>query len=267
MSKPKVAVYDFTGCEGCELQILNCEEYLLDIVGNIEIVYWREAATPPAGAPNRYDGREVVEADIALVDGGITTPHDVERIKKIREKSKVLVAMGSCACFGGINALKNDFPMEEVKRVVYGDMARHFETIPAAPMSNYVKVDYMLPGCPMVKDEFLKFFKSLLLGKTKWVLPDYPVCVECKLKENVCVFEKGMFCLGPVTRAGCGANCPSFGVGCEGCRGLVPDPNTNAALDVLTEHGLTLEDAVKRMKLFCNALEPVSRLDVWTKTE
>ncbi len=265
--KPKVAVYDFTGCEGCELQILNCEEHLLDIVGSIELVYWREAMTPSADAPNRYDGSAAVEADIALVDGGITTPHGVERIKEIRRKSNILVACGSCACYGGINALKNDFPMEEVKRIVYGDMARHFETIPAQPMSNFVKVDFMLPGCPMVKDEFLTFFKSLLLGKTKWQLPEYPVCVECKRKENVCVFDKGLTCLGPITIAGCGANCPSYGSACEGCRGLVPNPNINAALDVLTEYGLELEDAVKQMKMFCNALEPVSRLDVWTKTE
>jgi len=257
--KPKVAVYDFTGCEGCELQILNCEEELLDIIGNIELVYWREAATI------HRDGRTPVECDIALVDGGITTPHCVERIREIRKKSKILVACGSCASLGGINALKNDFPLEEVKRIVYGDMAKHFETIPAAPMSKFVKVDYELPGCPMVKDEFLKFFKSLLLGKTKWELPRYSVCVECKRKENECVYDKDMFCLGPVTRAGCDSNCPSFGTPCEGCRGLVPDPNINAALDVLTERGLSLDDAIKHMKMFCNALEPVATLTTWGK--
>jgi len=259
MGKPKVAIYDFTGCEGCELQIVNCEEELLDIIGNIELVYWREAVT---ASP---DGKTPVDCDIALVDGGITTPHDVERIRKIRSKAKILVACGSCASLGGINALKNDIPLEEAKRIVYGDMAQHFETIPAAPMRNYVKVDYELPGCPMVKAEFLKFFKWLLLGKGKWELPRHSVCVECKRKENLCVYDKGMFCIGPITRAGCDANCPSFGVPCEGCRGLVPEPNVNAALDVLSERGLTLEDAINNIKMFCNAEKPVATLHTWTK--
>ena len=216
MAKPRVGIFDFTGCEGCQLQILNCEDELLEILGLIEIVNFREA----------MDGKSD-EYDIALIDGGITTPSDVERIKGIREKAKLLVTIGSCSSTGGINCLKNSRTMDEVKEIVYGDMAVHFETIPARPVSDVVKVDLAIPGCP-----------------------NYAVCMECKLRENECLLEKGTFCLGPVTRAGCEARCPSNGASCEGCRGLVDDPNIDSQKDVLTKYGLTVDQVVEKFKIY-----------------
>ena len=238
MSKPKVAVFDFTGCEGCELQILNCEDTLLDILGQIEIVNFREASS-----------RKDEDYDIALIDGGISTPADIERIKKIREKAKVLITIGSCSSTGGINCLKNFQTMDEVKRIVYGEAGKHFETIPARPVSAVVKVDLAIPGCPIDKKEFQRCLTELLAGKTPEI-PDYAVCMECKLRENECVFEKGMFCLGPITRAGCEAKCPSCGAICDGCRGLVTHPNINSQKDILVKYGLTVEEAMNHFKLF-----------------
>jgi coenzyme F420-reducing hydrogenase gamma subunit len=238
MAKPKVGIFDFTGCEGCELQIVNCEDELLDILGKIEIVNFREAMSR---------GRD--DYEIALIDGGISTPSDVERIKSIREKAKLLITIGSCSSTGGINCLKNFYPMEEVKRIVYGDMAKHFETIPARPVSAVVKVDFSIPGCPIDKKEFLRCLTELLAGKTPEI-PNYAVCVECKLKENECVFDKGLFCLGPVIRAGCEARCPTNNSACEGCRGLVDNPNVSAEKDILQKYGLTVAQVMDRFKLF-----------------
>ncbi len=161
----------------------------------------------------------------------------------------MLVALGACAHLGGINAIRNAQPLDDVRHYVYGDKAEWYETYPARPISAVVKVDAVIPGCPIDRNEFLEVVKALLLGK-KPAIPDYPMCVECKLQENVCLFHKGGFCLGPVTRAGCGAICPTYGDGCEGCRGLIPDPNRNAMSEVLVENGLTVEAMLARWTMF-----------------
>jgi len=241
--RPKIGVFDFTGCEGCELQILNLEDEILDLLKLVEPVNWREAMS------ERGD-----DYQIALVEGAITTPHEIERLKSIREKAQILVALGACAHLGGINCLKNHFDQADVVRQVYGEGARYFETIPARPLSAVVKVDYAIPGCPIDKREFLEVIKALLIGKRP-PLPSYAVCVECKLADNPCVFDQGMTCLGPVTRAGCGAICPSYGNRCEGCRGLVEEPNLNGYRAVLTERGLTTEDVLAQFRLFEGCLE------------
>ncbi len=236
--KPRVAVFDFTGCEGCELNKLNFENHLLDIVTHIDIVEWREAMDD-----------KVDEYDIAFVEGSISTPECVERIHDIRNRTKVLVALGACAVNGGMNAMKNLQTLEAVREEVYGKDKDLFPTLPALPLSAYVKVDYEVHGCPMTQQEFLRLLTSVLMGKRP-VKPDYAVCVECKLNENECVFGKGMICMGPVTRAGCDALCPSFGQYCIGCRGLVPHPNKQAMIDILTENGLSADEAQKRVDLF-----------------
>jgi sulfhydrogenase subunit delta len=245
MSKPKVAVFDFTGCEGCELQILNMEDSLLDILGKIEIVNFREATS-----------RKDENYDIALIDGGISTPSDIERIKKIREKAKILITIGSCSSTGGINCLKNFRPMAEVKTMVYGDKWKYFETIPARPVSAVVKVDLSIPGCPIDKKEFARCLTELLAGKTPEI-PNHSVCMECKLRENECLFEKGTFCLGPLARAGCGAICPSNNSSCEGCRGLVKDPNVDSHKEILSKYGLTVEQALDQFKLFAGFYDEI----------
>jgi coenzyme F420-reducing hydrogenase gamma subunit len=246
MSKPRVAIFDFACCEGCQLQIVNMEEDILNLLGLIEPVEWREAMSDQS---ERYD--------IALVEGSITREEDAERLKKIRERAKVLVALGACATIGGINKLKNRFGMEEVRKCVYGGAADmpHLATIPARALDEVVKVDYRIHGCPMSKREFGYVVRCLALGKEP-AIPAYPVCVECKKNENVCRYEYNEVCLGTVTRAGCGAKCPTAGSWCFGCRGLVDDPNVNAALDVMREYGKTMDDLKTRLVLFNSREEP-----------
>ncbi len=244
MSKPQVAFFDFTSCEGCQLNKLNLENDLLSILELVDIVEFREAMDDKAD-----------EYDIAFIEGSISTPSCVERIHDIRRRSKILVALGSCAVNGGINAMKNLYPADLVKETVYGEDKYLFPSIPVQAVSSVVKVDYEIRGCPMSTPEFLHVLKSLIMGR-KPEETDYAVCVECKLKENECVLDKGMFCLGPVSRAGCEAICPTFGQYCAGCRGTVSNINEKGAVDMLKLHGLSEKEAVNRMKLFCaNELE------------
>ncbi len=245
--KPKVAFFSFTSCEGCQLMFLNLEDELLNLLGAVEIVKFREAM------------KEVTsdEYDVAFIEGSITTHSDIERIKSIREKTKILVAFGACATIGGINAIKNFQPLEDVRKYVYGERWDFYDTVPTMQVDQVVKVDAAIHGCPVSKKEMLEVITSLLLGKTPNI-PDYPVCVECKLAENVCVFDKGMMCLGPVTRAGCGALCPSYGNKCIGCRGLITDPNTNAQKDLLEEKGLSVAEVLKEFRMF-DGLSEVSK--------
>ena len=217
---------------------LDLENHLLEILEHVDIVEFREAMDDKADA-----------YDIAFIEGSISTPSCVERIHDIRRRAKILVALGSCASIGGINAMKNLQPIEDVRETVYGEDKYLFPTLPAMPVSAIVKVDYEIHGCPMSIPEFLVVFKALVMGKQP-IKPDSPVCVECKLRENECLYDRGMVCLGPITRSGCDAICPSFGQFCTGCRGLVPDANKNAMLDILTDHGLSLQEAEKRLLLF-----------------
>ncbi|MBC8479507.1 MAG: NADH:ubiquinone oxidoreductase [FCB group bacterium] len=236
--KPKVAVFDFTGCEGCELNHLNFENELLDILEHIDFVEWREA----------MDDR-VDHYNIAIVEGSISTPDCVTRIHDIRNRADILIAVGSCAVIGGINAMKNLKPLEESREEVYGKDKDLFATLPALPVSQYVKVDFQVRGCPMDQGEFLRLLTSLLSGK-KPIICDNAVCVECKLNENECVYGKGMICLGPVTRGGCDALCTGVGQYCIGCRGLVSHPNIKGMTEILTTSGLSEEEAKKRLDLF-----------------
>jgi len=241
--KPKLGFFDFTSCEGCQLEVLNFETELVELIQHVDIVNFREAISERGQ-----------DYDIAFIDGAITTQSGIDRIKKIREQAKILIAMGSCACLGGVNCLKNFRPMEENLRIVYGDCAKYYNTIPARPVSAVVPVEYELPGCPMNRNEFIKLAKALLLGK-KFELPNYSVCIECKQAGNVCAFEKGGFCLGPVIRAGCNAICVSNGRHCWGCRGLVDDPNTNSEREILQKYGLTVDDILKQYRLFNGYME------------
>jgi len=215
--KPKIAIFSLTGCEGCSLAILELEDQLLDILQLVEIVNFREGMTERGW-----------DIDIGFVDGAVSTPEDQREVEKFRKHSRALVAIGACACLGGINTLKNHQPAGEYRTYVYGDKAEWFPTMDAQPISAVVKVDYELPGCPMVKEEFLRFVKCMLSGR-----PFRPtanaVCVECKKKGVLCLYEKGIICLGPLTRGGCDAICPAYGSKCEGCRGIVSDEALAAA--------------------------------------
>jgi len=238
MTKPRVAFFSFSSCEGCQLVVLTIEEQLLELANLIDIVSFREAMSEKSE-----------DYDIAFVEGSITRTSEIERMKKIRDTAKVVIALGACATIGGINSLKNQFEMDKVKGIVYGKMADNYETIPTRPIEAVIKVDYWIQGCPIDKDEFIEVTKAILLGK-KPRIPDYPVCVECQMRENVCLFEKGIVCMGPVTKAGCKAICPTYNDGCVGCRGLIDDPNLSSHKNLLSEHGLTIDEAISQYMLF-----------------
>ncbi len=245
--KPKVAFFDFACCEGCQLTVVDSLQTHLDLLDAVEIVQFREAMTEK--------GKDY---QIAFIEGSCTRQSDEARLKKIREQADIVVALGACAHLAGINALKSLHPLENVRRWVYGDKADWYETYDARPISAVIEVDAVIPGCPIDREEFVRVVKAVLLGK-KPPIPDYPVCVECKLKENVCLLLQGKFCLGPVTRAGCDAICPTYGDGCEGCRGLIPHPNENSMKDVLAEAGLTVEEVMSRFTMF-NAYQVQERM-------
>jgi coenzyme F420-reducing hydrogenase gamma subunit len=240
MTKPRLAIFDFACCEGCQLQIVNLEEEILDLLGGVEVVEWREAMSEQSH-----------EYDVAIIEGSITRPEDEERLKIIRSRAKILIALGACATIGGINKLKNNFDLDDVKKCVYGDDANkpHLDTAKTKAVDEVVKVDYYVHGCPIDRNEFKHVVKSVLLGK-KPEIPDWPVCVECKAKGNTCLWEYGQVCLGPIIRAGCGARCPSNGFRCFGCRGYVPEANIKAAQDVIERYGLSVEDLKSKMVLF-----------------
>jgi coenzyme F420-reducing hydrogenase gamma subunit len=222
MKKPKVAFFDFASCEGCQLQIANLEEAVIDVTKIVDIVSFREVMKEHSD-----------EYDIAVVEGSIMRPMDEERLKKIRANAKILVALGACACMGSVQRMLNQWPMQESKNIVYGDDPKIKDN----------------PGCPINKDEFARVLVALVQGK-KPPIPDYPLCVECKKKENVCLFELGKFCMGPIVRAGCDAICPTYGSECEGCRGFVSHPEENAYAEVLEKYGLTVEEILQRKTMF-----------------
>jgi sulfhydrogenase subunit delta len=240
MSKPRVAVFDFACCEGCQLQIVNLEEEILDLIGAIDVVEWREAMSEKSH-----------EYDIAIIEGSITRPEDEEKLWIIRSRAKILIAIGACAVIGGINKLKNNFSLDDVKKCVYGDDSSmpHLHTDMTRAVDEVVKVDYKIHGCPIEAKEFTTIIRALLIGK-KPEIPEYPVCVECKAKGNPCLWEYGQLCLGPIIRAGCDARCPSAGARCIGCRGYVDNPNVDAAKDVIEKYGLSVEDLKSKMVLF-----------------
>ncbi|MFH1874491.1 MAG: NADH:ubiquinone oxidoreductase [Pseudomonadota bacterium] len=246
MSKPTVAFFDFSGCEGDQLQVANLEEQLLVLNDLVEIVGFREI----------YDGK-AEEYDIAFIEGSCVRKSDEARLKQIRERAKFVVAIGACATIGGINSLKNAQSEEKVRKLVYGKKADLFESYPARPIDAIIKVDCKIHGCPIRKEEFLEACKALLAGQ-KYEPPNYPVCVECKLAENICVFEKGETCVGPVTRAGCKACCVTQGAICWGCRGLVDDPNIDSHKEVLEKYGLKAEDLINKFNLYFKWQEDVN---------
>ncbi|MGM0510175.1 MAG: NADH:ubiquinone oxidoreductase [Thermoplasmatota archaeon] len=239
--KPKAAFFDFAGCEGDQLQIANLEEQILDLLNIVEVVSFREVMKEHSD-----------DYDIAFIEGSVTNDHLAERLKKIRKNADIVVAIGACATIGGINSIRNTQDFEKVKERVYGDNGDMYESWDKAKaIDAVIPVDYKVHGCPIDRDEFLHVVESLVLGREPNI-PDHPVCVECKLNENVCAFERGEFCVGPVTRAGCDSCCVNEGTICWGCRGLIDNPNENAHMEVLEEYGLTPEEVINKFSLYFN---------------
>jgi sulfhydrogenase subunit delta len=214
-AKPKLAVFKFASCDGCQLSLLDAEDELLAVAENVNIAYFPEARTQEIEGPY----------DVGLVEGSVTTAHDAERIKTIRQQCKFLVTIGACATAGGIQALRNWADVGEFLQAVYArpDYIQTLKT--STPISDHVWVDFELRGCPINKNQLVELVSALLWGR-KPKVPRHSVCVECKRRGTVCVVvAQGIPCLGPVTQAGCGAICPSFHRECFGCYGPKEKPN------------------------------------------
>ncbi|KPK70093.1 hypothetical protein AMJ71_05195 [candidate division TA06 bacterium SM1_40] len=241
MAKPIVGIFGLTGCAGDQLVILNCEDELLDLAGALDIRSFHMAMS---------DNDEDCDLDIALVEGSVVQPEEVEMLERIRSRARLLIAIGTCAVWGGVQAMKNEEQREKLKRQVYGPKGKDFGIIPSQPLSSFVRVDYAISGCPIEKDQFLQAALSLIHGDLP-VLPDYAVCTECKMRENSCLLlERGELCLGPITVAGCNARCPAYGQPCIGCRGPVEEANVASEVNLLREKGFTLVDIQNRLRTF-----------------
>jgi coenzyme F420-reducing hydrogenase gamma subunit len=225
--KPKLAVWKFASCDGCQLSLLDCEDELLDIAGEVEIAYFLEATRATARGPY----------DLSLVEGSITTAHDAERIHKIRRQSRRLVTIGACATSGGIQALRNYANVEDFIAAVYAQPA-YIETLAkSTPIRDHVRVDFELRGCPVNHRQLLEILSAFLFERRPNI-PGYSECFECKRAGTVCVMvAQGKTCLGPVTQAGCGNLCPSRERGCYGCFGPMETANTASLADWFAAHG------------------------------
>lgn len=232
MAAPTLAVWKFASCDGCQLTLLDCEDELLTIAGEVQIAMFAEATSAMVAGPY----------DVSLVEGSVTTPHDVARIHEIREQSKLLITIGACATAGGVQALRNFADVEEFASVVYA-RPEYIDTLATStPASAHVKVDYELRGCPIDRGQLLDTLAALLIGR-KPRLPAATVCTECKRSGVTCIaVAEGIPCLGPVTHAGCGALCPRHHRGCYGCFGPAATPNTLALHPVLRRDGMSEAD-------------------------
>ncbi len=243
--KPRVAVFKFASCDGCQLQFLNAEQELLQLAALIDFVHFTEARSRALEGPY----------DIAFVEGSITTPDDARRIIAVREQSRYLVTIGACATAGGIQALRNWTEVEQYRRVVYPNPEFISTLSTSTPISEHVKVDFELWGCPVNKDQLIDVVRSLL-SRAKPVVPGHSVCMECKRRGNVCVVVGGEPCLGPVTRTGCGALCPAFDRGCYGCFGPADDSNPASFTRLLESQGIAGADAVRRLRAINGYVRP-----------
>jgi sulfhydrogenase subunit delta len=214
--KPKIGVFKFASCDGCQLTLLDAEDDLLAVAGAVDIAYFPEATRAMMKGPY----------DLGLVEGSITTHHDAQRIQEVRRQCKTLVTIGACATAGGIQALRNWKDVDEFVRVVYAT-PQYISTLKlSTPIAEHVPVDFELRGCPISKHQLIELITATLAGRQPNISPQ-SVCIECKRRGNVCVMvAKGVACLGPVTQTGCGALCPSYDRGCYGCYGPMETPNT-----------------------------------------
>lgn len=246
--RPKLAVWKFASCDGCQLSLLDCEDQLLAVAGRVHIAYFLEASRATVAGPY----------DLSLVEGSITTADDIERIRDVRRRSRVLVTIGACATAGGIQALRNFADHDEFRRAVYArpDYIRSLAT--STPIADHVPVDFELRGCPVDRYQLLEVIEATLLGRRPNV-PRHAVCLECKRRGHTCVVvAHGRPCLGPVVQTGCGAICPGFARGCYGCFGPAETPNMPSAVRMLRGLGLDARDIRRALHSF-NAWAPAFR--------
>lgn len=244
--KPKVAVWKFASCDGCQLSLLDCEDELLAVADAVEIANFPEASRAVVGGPY----------DVSLVEGSITTPHDEERIHTIRRASRMLITIGACATSGGIQALRNFANVQDFIPMVYARPG-YIETLnKSTPITDHVFVDYQLRGCPINKYQLLEVLSAFLNGR-KPVTPAHGLCMECKRQGTVCVMvAKAIPCMGPVTQAGCGALCPAYGRGCFGCFGPKETTNTASLSTWWTQLGVSDPEILRSFRSFNACAEP-----------
>jgi len=246
MGKPKLGVFKFASCDGCQLSLLDCEDELLTVAGAVQIAFFPEAS------------REYLEGpyDVTLVEGSITTPHDLAAIKRIRADSRFLVTIGACATAGGIQALRNWKDVKEFTSYVYAHPEYISTLETSTPIADHVKVDFELRGCPINKWQLVELVNALLHAR-KPNIPTYSVCVECKRRTTSCVMvAQGIPCLGPVTQAGCGALCPAYDRGCYGCFGPMETPNVPALAEWWKSIGVDDRTLVNALRSFNAYAQP-----------
>lgn len=241
MKKPVIAIAGLTACSGCQLTFLNCEEELPELTQRFVIDYF------PMGLTERLITGPI---DVAIVEGAISAPSDLEVLMKLRNCSRRLVALGTCAIWGGIAAMKNLESRKELAETVYGPAAFELKTFNPQPLHHFVKIDFSITGCPPEKEELLATLAELLKGSFP-EFPHYPVCTECRCRENLCLLiERDEMCLGPLIQAGCNARCPAVGIACEGCRGPAVEANVAAVMGLFLGKGFTRDEIVSRMQRF-----------------
>lgn len=239
-AKPKLAVWKFASCDGCQLSLLDCEDELLAVAGLVDISNFPEASSAFVKGPY----------DVSLVEGSITTEHDAERIHRVRRESKYLITIGACATSGGIQALRNFKNVKEFISIVYATPAYIDTLAKSTAISDHVPVDYELRGCPINKAQLLEVLNAFL-NRRKPNISSESTCMECKRRGNVCVMvAHGTVCMGPVTHAGCGAICPSYNRGCYACFGPKETPNTESMGQELKNRGLDNANIVRAFRGF-----------------
>lgn len=240
MKKPVIAFAGLTACSGCQLTLLNCEAELAVVAEGFTFGWF-----PLADSVRE----KCLQYDAALVEGAVSTPEDLQTLLWLRSCSTQLIAVGTCAVWGGIATIRNSDPRHEVASTVYGPAAE-IRTFNPRPLSSFVTVDFAVTGCPPEKHELLATLSSVARG-TLPPLPGYPVCTDCRNRENRCLLiEDNQLCLGPLIRAGCNARCPAVGIVCEGCRGPAQETNVAAELELLVEKGFSREEIVSRLHRF-----------------
>lgn len=244
--KPRLGVWKFASCDGCQLSLLDCEDELLQVAGAVDIAYFPEATR----------GEMQGTYDLALVEGSITTPHDAERIQDVRRCSRTLVTIGACATAGGIQALRNFADIDDFMAAVYAH-PEYIETLSTStPIADHVAVDFELRGCPISKQQLLEVVSAYLCGRRP-VTPAHSVCLDCKLRGNVCVMvAHGTPCLGPMTHSGCNALCPAYNRGCYGCYGPKENPNAPALSERLDQLGMGRAERLRFYRTFNAWAEP-----------
>lgn len=239
-NRPRLAVWKFASCDGCQLSLLDAEDELLAVAGAVDIAYFPEASKTMAAGPY----------DVSLVEGSVTTAHDAERIVRIREESAYLATIGACATSGGIQALRNWSDVAAYTSIVYAEPSYISTLSTSTPISAHVDVDFELPGCPIDKHQLLELVTALLAGRTP-AIPRYSVCLDCKARGVTCVMvAHGTPCLGPITQTGCGALCPAYNRGCYGCFGPAETANVDALADAWRGLGVDDRDLVRALRTF-----------------